>query len=175
MSNARDLSLRRLQSRKKEREKRMASREKDSAFRDLRASYTIRDFENLGWSSRCPLCLFRFGPSLDDSVNFLSLSLSFFFFFFFLLFVRRDSPPTNRALSYLRELRNDAVIIKNGLIGRREWPLSLSCFCRPSDEDVPLSRYNLVGRIWKVPVVSREVKIHKCSLISQHYAISNET
>lgn len=83
----RDLSLRKLQSRKRDRERRMierrmAFREKSSILEDLRANYTIRDFKNLGWSSRCLLCPFRFGLSLDDPVNFFSLSLSFSLFSF---------------------------------------------------------------------------------------------
>lgn len=49
----------------------------------------------------------------------LSLSFSPFFVLFPCLF---DVIADRRIefLSYLRELRNDAVIIKNGLIGRRE-------------------------------------------------------
>lgn len=127
------------------------------------------------WESRMKLSdAFFVRSDLTLRSDQFSLSFSPFFVFFRCLF---DVIVYRRIefLSYLRELRNDAVIIKNGLIGRREWLLSLSCFCRPSNEDVLLSRYNLVGRIWKVPVVSRQVKIRKCSLISQHYVISNKT
>jgi len=59
-------------------------------------------------------CPFRLLPPLNNLVDFPFSSFSLFF----LLFVRCDSPPTNRVL-FPCEFRNDAVIIKNSLIGRR--------------------------------------------------------
>jgi len=119
----------------------VASREKSSTFRDLRAGYTIRDFENPRWDSRCPPCPFRFRAPLHDPISiFFSL-----FFFFFLLFVRCDSPPTNRVLSYTNsEMTPLSLRTVLSVVGSDHYLRTVSAPNEP-DEDVFLFRYDLVG------------------------------
>lgn len=102
----------------------------------------IRDFENPRWNSRCPFCPFRFRAPLHDPVDFL-----FSFLFFFLLFVRCDSPPSNRALSYTNpEMTPLSLRTVLSVVESDHYLRTVSAPIEP-DEDVFSFRYDLVGRM----------------------------